>query len=376
MKHLTRPRTIIVLLLVCGGLLAVILRQRAALDQFARYGERDKRNNLAEITFNLDGAQRNVPDLASKPMSPADLSRALDRAVSYLEKAEIHMDAYQNLRQRSGERPISLFERMVFQEYKGALYPVIYGLSQDTAVSAEHRAMLAAVDHDLGLLHDVALDHVLLVQDAAGRQDGQLNDQSLPRLDDRLMAITPTLKVNTVRQRLGLFPSIFPQENSNSGGYHLSLTLHASTTCVEVGQPVTFTLGLGRSGPDDPPIALESVDIVIGAGGPQERWAASGGAPKPGEPTLAAGESRTYEWVWTASEQFSNTTVLVEAQAKISRDGPKPTPDPNGAPVGNPVKVELKLGVGALTQSREDQRSFLDRTYHEPRTLPCAQMVR
>jgi hypothetical protein len=380
MKHLKRPRTIIILLLlICGGLLAVILRQRATLDQFARYGESDKQHSLTYAAFALDSARRNVPGLhsdAGKQLSPDAISDYLERAVAELEKAQIHMDAYEALRRRSDEQPIIVFDQTVFQEYKAALYSVMRGFGQQDAVTPEQRAILAAVDHDLGALYDVTFDHVMLVQDGANRQDGRLSDQPLPNLIDSIQAITPTLKVNTVRQRLGLFPSIFPQENSNSGGYHLSLTLHASTTCAEVGQPVTLTLELERSGPADPPIALESVDIIIGGSGPKERWSASGGAPKPGEPTLAAGESRTYEWVWAASEAFSNTTVLVEAEAKISRDSPKPTPDPNGAPVGNPVTVDLQLGVGVLTQSGDDQRSFLVRGSTRPRSLPCAQMVR
>ena len=46
---------------------------------------------------------------------------------------------------------------------------------------------------------------------------------------------------------------------------------------------------------------------------------------------------------------------IVEARAKLPQDGPKPTPDPNGMSQENPVTVDLKLGIGELTQSQEDR---------------------
>ena len=380
MKHIKRPITIIILLLlVCGGLIAVILRQRDDLERFTQYGESDKHNNLASAALALDDAQRNVPGLASELKSPDDLSRDLDRAVAYLERADIHMGAYEAVRRRSDEPPIILFDRIVFQEYKSALYTIISDLRRYNAVTAEQRAILAAVDHDLGVLYDVTFDHVILVQDAAGQQNGRLNDQSLPRLADSLLAITPTLKVNGVRQRLGLFPSILPQENRGSGANQLSLMLRASTTCAEVGQPVTFTLELERHEPAAPPISLESLDIVISGNGREERWSASGGAPKPGAPALASGESRTFEWVWAASEQFRATTVLVEARATLPESDPRPTPDLNGVSQDNPIIVDLTLGVGSLTQTWEERmtgRNGASVYNAPPRTLPCAQMVR
>src|SRR5687768_5504686 len=105
MKQLRRPRTIILLLLlVCGGLLAVILRQRATLDQFARYGESDKHNNLADAALALDDAQRHVPDLDSdtgKQLSPGEISDYLEEAAADLDQVQIHLDAYETVRQRA-----------------------------------------------------------------------------------------------------------------------------------------------------------------------------------------------------------------------------------------------------------------------------------
>jgi hypothetical protein len=382
MKHITLARVAIaLLLLICGGLLIVILRQQNRLERFTQDAEIDRHSSLVMATQNLDQAQRNVLDLASddgKPLAPGAISDYLEQAAAYLDQAQIYLDMHETVRRHSGEPPIILFDSIVFHNYPIALRRIAGDLKRQTAVRAEQRTMLAAIDHDLGILHDVAFDHMILVQEANNRQEGQLNDQSLPRLADSIETILPTLKFNSVRHELGLFPSISPQEDRSLGANQFSLLiLGASTTCAEVGQPVTFTLELHKYDSARPSISLESLDIVISGNGRQERWSSSGAAPKPDQPTLAAGESLSYEWVWTASEQFSNTTVLVEARAKLPQDSSKPTPDPNGGSQENPVMVDLKLGVGALTQTWEEQLSWHNSPRDEsPRTLPCAQMVR
>jgi len=70
--------------------------------------------------------------------------------------------------------------------------------------------------------------------------------------------------------------------------------------------------------------------------------------------------------------------VLVEARTALPESGPPPTPDPNEPADGAPAGANLKLGVGALTQTWEARTIPLHGIIYQapPRTLPCAEMVR
>jgi hypothetical protein len=287
-----------------------------------------------------------------------DFSDDLRHSAANLEKAEIGMEIYTRY-VREEHFQIDIFEYRVFAEYRHLLFSILSDISDQSTITPEQMQMVRAIKHDIEHIQETFV--VALA-----------TKQPLPEMVTRMQAITPTLQVNPVRQQLGLFPSRFPQEISTRDAREFWVELEASTTCVEVGQPVTFTLRVSNYSSTQAPVSLDGLAIWITSDQPTVRWSPSDADPSALEAPLPYPETRLYEWSWVPTSAFSGTTVTVQTAEQAPELLPNSDLDSDYS-----VNEGLRVGIGTLTQHRKDQPVSIDPrfTILSPRSLPCAAMV-
>ncbi len=348
-----------VLLLFLGALLFIIIRQHSALNRMdaATAQERFLGEEViySNLLFAYDALTPDEPPIGTPRSVPINRDDLLFAAAS-LEKAAIGMDIYRPFLQEE-QLQIDLFNPWVFPKYHYLLTSIAYDLESQTTMNPEQRQMVMAIQHDIMLIQKTFM--VLAA-----------TKQPLHEVATQMQAITPLVQVNPVRQELGLFPTRFPQVESGYSA-NITLLLHASTTCVEVGQPITFTLAIDNRNQTQQPIPIDSLRIAITEGQEPLYWSPTDTPLSTQDRLLPYGESRVYTWPWIATSALSGTTVTVQAYNHV------PPLSPNALPTSELDGATLKVGIGTLTQTHKDRMvaQFPHWSLPLPQTMTCRAMV-
>ena len=260
------------------------------------YDENIVSSNLFDMVNNLDLAINNIND-SDLEYTKQSLSEALNSA----EKAEIGAMEYNRKLETIYKTPIKLFGFDIFPSFRSAIVSINQELSRGETVSPKQIKKLQDVRDDIQLLYDTFSKAI--EQDDPKFVAQQLNE------------ITKDIKSQSIRQVLGIMPTLASLNVTSSNEIQQSVAIETESNCFTTGETATWIIEVANNNAE--PLTLSATppfDVVIldQAGQIRERWSQSPTFPPNTGAVLNSGETRSYTWNWPVHERYG-TAITVRA---------------------------------------------------------------
>ena len=255
-------------------------------------------------------------------MNNNDLDSAqleLSYAMQIWDKAEIGVRGYTGKLYNIDQTNILVFGSMEFSSFRRVIGMVDHELTASKSITPQQIQNLEDVRDDIQLLYDT-------FSKAIEQGDPQFVAQQLNE-------ITKDIKSQSIRQVLGIMPTLSSLNVTSSNEIQQSVAIETESNCFTPGETATWIIEVANNNSE--PLTLSGTppfDVVIldQAGQIRERWSQSPSFPPNTGAVLNSGETRSYTWNWPVHERYG-TAITIRAD------------------VPSIVNSEVEISVNAVT---------------------------
>ena len=225
--------------------------------------------------------------------------RQLGSAMQSWDKATISVTAYNRKLYNISKARIYLLEPAEFSSFRWIMEAIDRDLPPNSSISSQKLEKLQDVRDDIQLLYDTFSKAI---------------EQGDPHfVTQQMNGITKDMKSQSIRQDLGLMPTLAGLNVTSSNEIQQSVAIETKTNCVVIGETATWIIEVANNNSE--PLTLSGTppfDVVIldQASQIRERWSQSPTFPPNTGAVLNSGETRSYTWNWPVHDRYGNAITI------------------------------------------------------------------